>query len=256
MKFITIKNRKNQTIPIDVTISKQNKGVVFVMHGLGGDKRQPHILSYCESFTDLEYTCVAFNVADTFESGGLYENASITSYYQDLEDVINWAKTQIWYKEPFFLAGHSLGGICTSLFAQKYPHQVKGIAPTSTVVSGDLLIKTYLKKDIEEWEKTGWSIRPSSSRPNLIKKLKWTQFREDAQKYNLLKNVTQLKMPVLLIVGKNDKTTPVNHQKKLLNELPGPKELHVIDNAPHTFVNKSQLVEIKKIIKEWISKYE
>jgi len=59
------------------------------------------------------------------------EDASITSYYEDLEDVISWAQSQEWYQEPFALAGHSLGGICTALYAEHHSAILNTLGPYS-----------------------------------------------------------------------------------------------------------------------------
>ena len=48
--------------------------------------------------------------------------------------------------------------------------------------------------------------------------------------------------------------TPLQHQRMLLGALPGPKELHVIKDALHTFRDHAHLAEIKEIFKQWIQK--
>ncbi len=64
-------------------------------------------------------------------------------------------------------------------------------------------------------------------------------------------------MPVLLIVGENDKSTPDKTVKDFYNNLPeGKKELHIIKNAPHTFRDPNHLKEIKEIFIKWIKKIE
>src|SRR5437667_2029568 len=115
------------------------KGLAFVMHGLGGTKDEAHIKIFAEAFKEKGFTVVRFDTTNTFgESAGTYEDATVTNYYEDLEDIITWAKSQAWYQEPFYLIGHSLGGISTTLYAEKYPKEIKGLAPISTVVSGTL----------------------------------------------------------------------------------------------------------------------
>ena len=93
------------------------------MHGLGGNKTQGHIRAMTEAFLESGYTVVTWDAVHTFgvSEGSNYEDATITNYYSDLEDVIAWAVPQSWYSEPFTLCGHSLGGISVALFAEKYP---------------------------------------------------------------------------------------------------------------------------------------
>ena len=71
-------------------------------------------------------------------------------------------------------------------------------------------------------------------------------------KYDLLTEVNKLTMPVLLIVGDKDDSTPPEHQKVLFDKLVGRKEIHIIKNAPHTFRDPQHLAEIKTIFNNWI----
>ena len=249
-----IKNRKNQKICVLIEKPKNPIGLAFVMHGLGGFKEQPHIEILAKAFKDNNYTVVRFDTINSFgESDGNYENATTTNYHEDLEDVIKWSKKQKFYKEPFVLAGHSLGGISTTLYAQKYPKKVKAIAPISTVISGKLSLQSpkYKNVDFKKWKKVGSTQYKSTS--GKVKKAKWSHF-QDRLRYNLLKRIDRLKMPVLLIVGTKDNSTPLKHQKILFNKLPCDKELYIIENAPHTFKNKKHLDQIYRIMNKWIKK--
>lgn len=247
-----VKNRKGQKISVVVEEDPNPKGLAFVMHGLGGYKEQPHIQAFVQGFIDNDFNIVLFDTTNTFgESEGNYEDATTTNYYEDLEDVIDWAKAQSWYQEPFWLAGHSLGGISTALYAEKYPDKVKGLAPISTVVSGKLSADVK-KEERDEWQRTGWLVRPRESKPGEMKKLKWSHM-EDRMKYDLLTEVHKLKMPVLLIVGDQDRSTPPEHQKMLFDKLPGKKELHVVKNADHNFRGvPDHMEELKNIFDKWL----
>ena len=256
-----IKNRKGQKIAVLVERQESQKGLAFVMHGLGGFKEQPHIQVFAEAFLNNGYTVVRFDTTNTFgESEGNYEDATTTNYYEDLEDVIEWAKSQSWYEEPFCLSGHSLGGICTALYAEKYPEKIKGLAPISTVISGKLSTETPAHQQVaEEWERTGWREQPSGSIPGLVKRLKWTHV-EDRLKYDLLPNASKLAMPVLLIVGEKDINTPPEHHRLLYEKLPGKKEIHIIKGVNHDFrsngeLNEAALKEVKEIFDKWIKSF-
>lgn len=257
MEKLFIKNRKGENISVLVERSENQKGLAFVMHGLGGFKEQDHIAIFADAFKEREFTVVRFDTTNTLgESGGKYEDATITNYYEDLEDVIKWAQVQEWYQEPFALSGHSLGGICTALYAEKYPEKVLALAPISTVVSGKLSIEAHKRdhaEDLANWEKTGWREEKSRSKPGAMKRLPWSHIA-DRLKYDLIPSASKLNMPILLITGENDTSTPPDHVQILFEALPGPKEYYIIKNAPHTFRDKEHLAEIKDLFLDWIDK--
>ena len=254
-----ILNRKGRKIAVVVNVSHHPNGLVFVMHGLSGFKEQEHIQLFAKSFRKNGFTIVLFDTTNTLgESEGKIEEATITNYFEDLEDVIAWAKKQKWYMEPFALAGHSLGGICSILYAEKHPEKVQALAPISTVVSGKLSVeahKEFEPEDFENWQKTGWTESKSRSKPGIMKRFPWSHI-EDRLKYDTLPLAHRLTMPVLLITGEKDTSTPPKHAQKLFDKLPGPKEFHVIKGSPHTFREKRHLEEVEKIFDNWIKKME
>lgn len=249
-----IANRKNQKLSVIVEGAEKQGPLAFVMPGLGGWKDQPHIKTFADAFLENGFTVVRFDTTNSYgESEGNYEDATTTNYYEDLEDVVFWAKGQSWYTEPFWLAGHSLGGMCAALLAERFPERVVALAPISTVVAGRLG-RGHTKEEMESWEKTGWLTESSQSKPGLIKKLKWSHMI-DRRKYDLLTEAKKLVMPVLLIVGEHDKPCPPEHQKILFDALPGPKEMHIIIDAPHTFRESTHLKEVKALLNNWIKKF-
>ena len=77
---------------------------------------------------------------------------------------------------------------------------------------------------------------------------------EDRLKYDVLPNANRLKMPVLMIVGDKDTSTPLNQQKVLYEKLTGKKEIHIIKGAPHSFKEEEHIKERNEIFKSWIKK--
>ncbi len=71
-------------------------------------------------------------------------------------------------------------------------------------------------------------------------------------KYDLLKEVKKIKVPVLLIVGEKDEDTSPEQQRVFYNYLNTKKEFYIIKNAPHTFREKTHLKETKDIFSKWL----
>lgn len=253
MTKLFIKNRKGQKIAVVVEQPEgKAKGLVFVMHGLGAFKEQPQISTIAQAFVNNNYIAIRFDARNTYgESEGNYLDANVTNYLEDLEDVIKWASSQDWYQEPFILSGSSLGAMCCLLYAEKEPTKVKAIFPKATVISGELSLKTYPKEQLKEWEKTGLRIDKSESKPGLIKKLNWHQFKQDSLKYDVLDNIHKLTMPVFVCYGSEDKQH-FEHLQRLFAALPGPKDLQIIKGALHTIKDPEHLKELKAIFDKWI----
>lgn len=256
MEKIFIKNRHDLSIAVVVNKQPNSKGLAFVMHGLGGFKEQPHIQLIANTFQEADLTTILFDTTNSIgESDGKYEDATMENYYEDLEDVISWSKSQPWYQEPFILAGHSLGGYSVIRFAEKYPEKVKGVFAWAPVVSGELSYKaTEQSNELIEWQKSGWKIRTSNSKPGLELRLPWSHMLERLN-HNLLPHAEKLTMPVTIIVGDQDIPCPSAHQKILFDVIPSSeKRLFIVKAAPHTFREKKHLEELKEILKNWIPK--
>ncbi len=250
-----IHNRHNLKMAVLVQQPPKQRGLVFIMHGLGGVMNQTQFATIAPVFIDAHYTVVRFDTTNSFgQSEGHYEDATTTGYYHDLEDVIAWATKQPWYVEPFVLVGHSVGGLCTAMFAQKHPQKVQALSPLSTVVSGKLRLQTITENEALEWQKTGSREYKSSTTPGRMKRLPWSHM-EDAMHYDLLPEASKLVMPVLMVVGSEDDRTPLKQQQLLYKALPGPKELHIIEGARHNFKEESHLHKLASIFAAWIHKY-
>lgn len=156
MEKIFIKNRKNQNVSVIVEKAINQSGLAFVMHGLGDSKDSEHIRTFATCFLDNNYTVVSFDTTNTFgESDGVFEDANITNYYEDFEDVISWTEKQDFFQKPFILCGHSLGAICSAFYAENNPEKIKALAPFSTVINAELSKQNYSNEELADWEKTG-----------------------------------------------------------------------------------------------------
>ncbi len=259
MEKFSIKNRKNLEIIGKILKPNNPIGLSFVMHGLGGYKEELHIELMADTLLENNYIVVNFDATNSKgESEGKYEEATMQMHYEDLVDVINWAKTQIWYKEPFILAGHSMGGYAVARYAQEFSGEVKGVFPFGSVFSGKDSYETYKKLRTEElnnWEKTGWTYRTSKSKPEFEMKLPWSHMQERLT-HNLKPAAHKITMPILLVAGENDTSCPPSDQKNFFDLLPENtrKEFHIVKDVGHVFREPEQLNELKEIFNSWLNK--
>ena len=259
MEKFSIQNRYGLKIVGLLSIPENPIGLVFVQHGLGGFKEQEHLVLVAKVFLENQYIVVNFDATNSIgESEGSYEDITMEKHYEDLLDVVTWAKTQAWYKEPFILAGHSLGGYTTARYAEEYPEEIKAVFPWACVVSGALNFEATKKFEPEKlklWEETGWTTRISNSKPGIDLRLPWSHMQERLL-HDLQPKAKNLTMPILLVVGEKDAPCPPEHQKILYDLIPNDtdKEFHIIKDAPHTFRDPEHLEQLRVILDAWIKK--
>lgn len=253
MKLL-IKNRSQQALSVLVENEKGKSGTVYIAHGLRGNKYQIHIQAFANVCLEHDLVTVSWDAANTLgESQGNLEDASLSSYSEDMEDVIAWSKSQDWYQEPFILLGHSLGAACCILYTAKYPEKVKALAPTSAFLSGKLYISSYSDDQLKEWRSSGYLSEESKSRPGFIKTYKWN-LAEDLIKYELYDLASQIKAPILLMVGDQDTGTPLKSQQIFYDKLNSKdKTLVIITGASHTYQPKD-LDLVNRSLSQWLSR--
>jgi len=247
-----IKSREGKNICVIIEKSENQKWLVFLMHWFWGSKDEKLIRKCSEIFRNNDFTVISFDTRNTFwESDWNYEEWTITNYYTDLEDVIFWASKEDFYEEKFYLSGHSLWWICTTLFTQKFPEKVKALIPISPVVSWKLSLEIMDKNYLLELKKVWYILKKSNSVPWRIKKVNYSHY-EDRLKYNLLEKADKMNLPILIIVWQKDETTPVIHQKLLFEKLTCKKELKIIKNSKHSFKDFWELEEVWEILNNFI----
>lgn len=259
MKKFNIQNRKGLKIVGEVHIPENPSGLAFVEHGLGGYKEQISIIATTETLFKNNYTVINFDATNSVgESEGKYEDATTQLHYEDLVDVIEWAKNEAWYKEPFILAGSSLGGYAVIRYAEENPNKVKAVFAKAPMVAGEftfLANEKFNPEVLKSWKETGWNERKSVSKQGLIKRLPWSHM-EERLNHDLRPNASKLTMPILLVVGDKDTSCPADIQQILYDLLPTnpSNELHILKDAPHTFREEKDLNQLKSILDKWLKK--
>jgi len=259
----SIKNRRGLKLVIQVDTPDNPKNLVFIAHGQGGFMGQVHIQSYADIFLENNFRVVRFDATHSLgESEGDMIDVTYDSYVEDLEDVINWARSQAWFQEPFALCGHSMGAQSTAWYAEHHPQEVKLIAPIAPTINFDLWMNTLDPEFRKQWQKRGYKEEPSSSKPGVIGRVGWG-VAESLKKFDLLTDAKNLTMPVLFMVGEFDEPCPYKNQKILFDQIPSKNKKFVkIANAQHSFRNYKtdkygpEVQEAKAAMNNWLQQLD
>lgn len=252
MQPLRIRNRNDTELAVAVAISDHPKGVAFVAHGLGGFKEQAHIRVIAEACQAAGYNVVTYDAANSLgQSGGRMQEATLTNYYEDLEDVIAWAATQSWYAGPLLIAGHSIGGACAVMYAANHPGTVAAIIPVCPMVAGSIYeARKANPKAMERWEKKGYLTVPSA-KPGKLKRIGWN-FAADLRTHDIRTVAPGVQCRSLFIAGSKDTELPPEDIQQLVDKVNGPVEFHVIQGMGHNPRSKKHLAELRQTIQAWL----
>jgi alpha-beta hydrolase superfamily lysophospholipase len=256
--ILELKNRHGQKIVGDLEKPEgEIRGTCIIQHGWGSHRKKPTVQTIQNAFLELGFQTFNFDTTNSFgESDGEFEKSTLGSFAEDLHDVVKWIQDQNWFVGPLALSGHSKGGYAVAKYAEEYPNEVGYLVPVAPVVSGELSFEAYKEKDpeeLEKWKRDGVLITKSREGDTKVKY--WSQM-EERLKHNLLPNAEMLTMPILLIVGSKDDLCPPDHIKILFDAIPaGNKTMKIIENAPHSFYEKSEQEACKQYIKDWLKTF-
>jgi dienelactone hydrolase len=244
-------NRRGQRIVGVVDHVENAKGVVVVMHGLGGYKEQPHLEAVTRLYQQYGYIAVRPDATHALgESDGSTMGYRATTHVHDLEDVLTWVRKQVWCVGKVHLAGHSMGGFSVNLYAQNFSEHIGSVASLSSTLSGEVFRNQY-QGNFDEWQQNGFYVRPSRTRPGAVKKISW-EFVEDLDKYDVLVGAQKMTMPVLVLVGDEDHGVSPLDQKRFSELIAGPSVFHLLDATDHNYKNEGSLNALLVVLEEWI----
>lgn len=238
MKELIITNRKGLKMALRVTTNPNADKLVFLEHGLGARKEYPHMLVLEEEFSKHGYNVVNIDATDSLNaSDSSRGGVTFSGFYQDLEDVIAWAKEQSFYREPFALAGQSLGAEAVVFYASQNPEKVEFLVPCSFPwIDGKLEFQNNKRtKDILE---KGYFDQISKSTGRVLRINR--NYLDDLLSYDLTTQVGKIVAETHLIVGLKDSEYHIENNKKLFQLLNCKKSLQMLDGVPHDLANTTE----------------
>ncbi len=178
-----------------------------------------------------------------------------------LEDYIDWLKKIIGTKKVILL-GHSNGGRIAIAFTAKYPSSVRRLIliDSAGIYHNELPIK--IKRELfKRLTQIGRKITNSESLRNIFYKLiRESDYKNaDSIQRQIMVNLIyqdltpmmkRIKVPTLIIWGKEDKTTPLSDGKTIHKLIKG-SQIEVIENSNHS-PHYTHPKKVAKIIHEYL----
>ena len=249
-----ILQNNGHSIPITVNAPKSSKGIIVLVHGLGGTQDDDPLTTFSTSAIDHEYTVVRFSAYNLRHPKTEALEATVTSYSDDLAAVMSWLRIQPWYTQPW-LVGYSFGAMAIGVHATAHVKDIAGIALIAPPTAGSLL-STYIWKRapwvIPLWWLRTWRVLRGGDTRNPKERISWNVFK-DLKKYDLRVYAHTFTMPTLIVAGEHDRRTPAEHIHAFYEKLPKPKHLHIVPNATHAI--STQWNQTNEVVLDWIVRY-
>lgn len=234
IKKVFITNRKGLKMSIRLNIDKGNTKLAFLEHGLSSRKEYPHMQVLEEVFAEFGYNVINIDATNSLnESESSDEGITTTGHYEDLVDVIEWAKSQPFYTEPFALAGQSLGAISVVRYSGQYPNKVNLLIPCA------FPYYNYVEEELNEFAKevikNGYCDKVSKSTGKVLR-LK-SAYVEDMKQLDISSQIKMITANTHVIVGSKDNEEHLKNSRILYQMLNCKKEFHLMEGVPHDLAN-------------------
>lgn len=211
--------------------NKTNK-LAILCPGYLDSKDYDHIKTLAQDLAKEGYTAVRFDPIGTWESDGKISDYTTTQYLKDIRNVLEYMLKQGSF-EHILIGGHSRGGMVSILYAARDPRisKVLGIMPSSL----------YMDKNdnrVLEAKKIGFSTSYRDLPKNRDQKkefsVPYSHFLDNL-KYNRLKAVKRIKVPIILVAGELDKMSPAEKVREIFDNANEPKKFILIPGIGHDY---------------------
>ena len=226
--------------------SSINPPLLIFCHGFKGFKDWggfPYMMEYLSS---NGFAAVSFNFSFNgvskdnpieFTQPEMFAQNTFTKELSDLECVINYFYTNADEfnidKNRIGLIGHSRGG-GIAVIKTSEDNRIKALVTLASVSS----FNRYTSEQKKRWKEKGY-MEVENTRTKQVMKLNYSlleDIEQNKDRLNIISAISEIKMPVLIIHGKEDLAVKSSSANELYsNSNKENSELYLIENTGHTF---------------------
>jgi pimeloyl-ACP methyl ester carboxylesterase len=233
---VTIRNRSDRDLFVvtKVVAGSDPAKLAFIAHGFNDVHDSRNLRAMTGPLLRAGYRVVLWDATNSRgRSEGNPKDVLLSSYLNDCEDVIAWARQKVWFHTPYLLGGHSMGGATAGIIASRHSDEVERLLLLSPLVSG-------------------WRVSKRVSPVfRIIDRYNRKRRKAGTQRYDLISVSYRLNFPTLIIVGKLDPVTTVSDQRLLCETLPK-GQLEIVKGAGHNFTKPASREAVANLVTEWI----
>lgn len=265
-KNIQIKNSAGDEIDIDIRHSQHHSSIpVIFAHGFNGFKDWGGFPYMMEQLAEGGYYAISFNFSHNgvsketpmdFNRLDLFAQNTFSKELDDLNTVINYfddnSKEHKININSLALIGHSRGGGAVILQTAR-DKRIKALVTLASVSYNE----RYGKEQIRRWKEQGY-FEIENGRTKQMMRMNVTLLEDietNSEKLNIKKAISEIKVPVLIIHGKEDLAVKSEEAIALYeNSDKTNTELVILENTGHTFGITHPPGEITPAFEEVITK--
>ncbi|TFG33586.1 alpha/beta hydrolase [Candidatus Thorarchaeota archaeon] len=226
--------------------------IIFI-HGAGGSAAT--WIMQLRGLTD-EFHVIAIELNGHGKSPDRKGYDVTNSYLEDIDQIVND------YSNPI-LAGHSMGGMLTQLYALQNSKKIRGIILVGTGAKLRVMPSIFemLENDFENYvQAVGNFMFHEGASPEMIEasKVEVRKGRPEiisrdfraCDNFDIMDQVSEIATPTLIIVGRDDLMTPIKYSQYLHDQIKD-STLKIIESAGHS-VMLEQSRAFNNAVKEWL----
>lgn len=224
---------------------KEGRLVIFA-HGFKGFKDWGGFPFMMKNIAEAGFTAVSFNFTHNgvakespmdFSRLDLFAENTHSKELEDLEAVINYfydnAEKYNIDKEKIALIGHSRGGGAVILTAAE-DNRIKALVTLASVAT----VNRYTEEQKKRWREKGFIEMPNARTGQLMRMNKTflDDIEQNRERLDIIKAMSRIKIPTLIIHGKEDLAVKSSDAEKLyLSSNKETTSLYIIERTGHTF---------------------
>jgi len=262
---IKIQSSKGNLAAVINYPEKKTGKLAILCSGYLDSKDYSHLKDLAEMLSKEGYTAVRFDSTGIWESEGDISDYTTTQYLEDIKSILEYMLHQANY-DYILIGGHSRGGQVSILYAARDPRIsfVLSIMPSSKLT-------TTMGQRFKDWQKTGISISYRDLPDNREQKREFHvpySHAIDKDRYDVMKDVKKVKVPIIFITGELDDQCPPEHVRQIFDNANEPKQFVLIKGIGHDYrfnddeiklvnrniLNNMNVENLKQLVQEIVKK--